>query len=572
VHGSRAGPVGRAGEGVESDGGTIQDRGSFMQEIITKTEKHPAFFSLSSLALIAPLCIVGAIIGTQLIVTLGITTNTSLIGALAGMALGRLPLAALTRYKSVHVQNLAQSAISAATFGAGNALLLPIGIPFVMGRPDLVEPMLLGVFLAMLVDGFMLYRMFDTEVFPASGAWPPGVAAAEAIKAGDQGGRKLGVLGIGVVVGIVGSLLKVPMSAFGVAFIGNVWALLMFGVGLLIRTYSANLFGGEMFASIFPGGDIAKVNLPQGVMLGAGLVALVQVMFLILRKQEAPEEPGDVGRGIADVRRSIRFGGTAYVLIAMLLAALGGLWSEMSPAMLVAFVIYAAFAAMAHEVIVGLAAMHAGWFPAFGVAVVTLVIGILFGFPPVALTLLVGFSAATGPAFADMGYDLKAGYMLRGYGADPEFEREGRKQQLFAAMFAFVVAGLVVLFSYRFYLANNLVAPIDRAYAASIKAGSSPEVALQLLAWALPGALLQYLGGPKRQMGVLLATGLLLGTPLAGFAVLVGIVCRLAWTRLAPPEWRGDMEVFAAGVIAGDALASFWDLGSKYLATGASKK
>ena len=67
------------------------------------SEKHPRFLTLSSLALIAPLCVVGAIIGTQLIVTLGITTNTSLIGALAGMALGRLPLAALTRYKSIHV-------------------------------------------------------------------------------------------------------------------------------------------------------------------------------------------------------------------------------------------------------------------------------------------------------------------------------------------------------------------------------------------------------------------------------------------------------------------------------------
>ena len=181
-----------------------------------------------------PLCVVGAIIGTQLIVTLGITTNTSLIGALAGMALGRLPLAYLSRYKSVHLQNLAQSAISAATFGAGNALLLPVGIPFVMGRPDLVEPMLLGVFLAMLVDGYMLYRMFDSEVFPASGAWPPGVAAAEAIRAGDEGGRKLGVLGLGVIIGIVGSLFKIPMSAFGVAFIGNIWALIMFGVGLLV--------------------------------------------------------------------------------------------------------------------------------------------------------------------------------------------------------------------------------------------------------------------------------------------------------------------------------------------------
>jgi uncharacterized oligopeptide transporter (OPT) family protein len=369
-----------------------------MQRAAATTRRHPAFFSLASLALITPLCVVGAIIGTQLIVTLGITTNTSLIGALAGMALGRLPLAYLSRYKSVHLQNLAQSAISAATFGAGNALLLPVGIPFVMGRPDLVEPMLLGVFLAMLVDGYMLYRMFDSEVFPASGAWPPGVAAAEAIRAGDEGGRKLGVLGLGV-------------------------------------------------------------------------------------------------------------------------------------------------------------------------AVITLVIGMLIGFPPPALTLLVGFSAATGPAFADMGYDLKAGFILRGQGADAEFEREGRKQQLFAAMFAFVVAGVVVTLSYRFYFANNLVAPIDRAYAATIKAGAAPGVAHQLLMWAVPGALLQFLGGPKRQMGVLLATGLLLGGPAAGYAVLVGIVLRLIWTRYSPKEWRADMEVFAAGVIAGDALSSFYDMGSKYFAT-----
>src|SRR3984885_15658679 len=84
---------------------------------------HPRFMTLASLALIAPLCVVGAIIGVQLIVTLGITANTSLIGALAGMALARIPLAAFARYRSIHVQNLAQSAISAATFGAGNALM-----------------------------------------------------------------------------------------------------------------------------------------------------------------------------------------------------------------------------------------------------------------------------------------------------------------------------------------------------------------------------------------------------------------------------------------------------------------
>src|SRR5690348_9232418 len=169
--------------------------------------EHPRFFSGASLLLIAPLCVLGAIIGTELITTLGITTNTALIGALAGMTLARLPGRAFARYRSIHVQNLAQSAISAATFGAGNALLLPVGIPFVLGRPDLVPALFAGVFLAMLIDGYMLYRMFASEVFPATGAWPPGAAAAEALRAGDEGGRKAVILGIGVLVGIVGNWL-----------------------------------------------------------------------------------------------------------------------------------------------------------------------------------------------------------------------------------------------------------------------------------------------------------------------------------------------------------------------------
>ncbi len=530
------------------------------------TGRHPAFFSAASLVLITPLCIIGAIIGTQLITTLGITTNTSLIGALAGMALGRLPGAFFARYRSVHVQNLAQSAISAATFGAGNALMLPLGIPFLMGLPELVPPMLFGVFLAMLVDGYMLYRMFDSEVYPSGGAWPPGVAAAEAIRAGDEGGRKLWVLGGGVLIGILGqAVLAVPMSAFGVAFIGNIWALAMFGVGLLMRSYSAMVFGGDMFSSIIPGGDLAKAYVPQGVMVGAGIVALIQVIILVLRDDKAAPSTIAARPTATNVRRTLGLGSTAFVGIALILAAFGGLWAQMSVGMFIAFLAYAAFAALIHELIVGLAAMHAGWFPAFGVAVVTLAIGILLGFPPVALTLMVGFTASTGPAFADMGYDLKAGFMLRGYGTDPAFELEGRKQQFFAAMFAFIVAALV---SYKFYLANNLVAPIDRAYVASIKAGASADLAKSLAMWAVPGAVLQFFGGPKRQMGILLATGLLLGGALAGWAVIVGIVLRLIWTQFAQAQHKGDMEVFAAGVIAGDALYSFYDLGARYMKLG----
>jgi uncharacterized oligopeptide transporter (OPT) family protein len=80
------------------------------------------------------------------------------------------------------------------------------------------------------------------------------------------------------------------------------------------------------------------------------------------------------------------------------------------------------------------------------------------------------------------------------------------------------------------------------------------EVARSLLLWAIPGAIIQFIGGPRRQLGVLLATGLLISFPLAGWAVLIGIACRIIWERFAKAE---GMEVFGAGVIAGDALFAF---------------
>ncbi len=541
--------------------------------------RHPSLFEPATLLLIAVLCVFGAIIGMQLLVSLGITANTSLIGALAAMALARVPLAIFARYRSIHVQNLAQSAISSATFGAANSLLLPVGIPWLLGRPDLVLPMLAGAFFAMLLDAYLLYRMFDSRVFPATGAWPPGVAAAEAIKAGDEGGRKAVLMGIGFGTGVAASFIKIPlawigfagstavsgipMSAFGVAFIGNIWALAMFGIGLLLRGYSGQLFSGPTFANLIPKGDLMAAYIPHGFMIGAGLVALLQVAMLLFRRSEAKAGEATAGVSDAEVKRALGLGTVGYLAIAVFIAVVGGLMSDMSMGMLILFVLYAAFAAYVHELIVGLAAMHSGWFPAFAVALITLIIGMLIGFPMPALALLVGFSAATGPAFADMGYDLKAGYLLRGNGADPAFELEGRRQQLFAAMFAFVVAGAVVLVSYQSFFDQNLVAPVNKVYAATIKAGVAPGVAWQLFIWAIPGAILQFIGGPKRQIGVLFATGLLINFPMAGWAVLAGILCRIIWEKLRGASGEGDMEVFAAGVIAGDAIFSFFNSVSK---------
>lgn len=524
-------------------------------------KKHPSIFEPFALVLNIVTGVIGAIIGMQIVTTLGVTPNTAIIGALVAMLIARIPMAIFKKYRSVHRQNLVQTSISSATFGAANSLLIPIGIPFAMGTTELVVPMLIGAALAMFVDAVLLYKLFDSKLFPASGTWAPGVATAESILAGDKGGKRAGLLGVGTLIGVIGSYLHIPMSALGVAFIGNIWALSMFGIGLLIRQYSVPWF--DM--------DVNKLYIAHGVMIGAGIVALIQAGLLIFKKPKihpnhshnqqeiAATVESRLTRPIEEARRALGLGFVAYLVIALIIAVIGGLITKMSLGMLIGFIIFAAFAAFVHELLVGIAAMHSGWFPAFAVAFITLLFGIMIGFPPVALALLAGFSAATGPAFADMGYDLKTGYILRGNGEDREYELKGRKQQYITGMIAFGVALLTVVFTYKGYFAQNLIPPIDKVYVSTIKAGASPQIAMQLLLWAIPGAIFQLIGGPSRQIGVLFATGLLISSPNACWAVIVGILIRVILLKMKGKEAETPMSILAAGFIAGDALFNFFN-------------
>jgi uncharacterized oligopeptide transporter (OPT) family protein len=529
--------------------------------------RHPKVTEPFTLVLIVVLSIFGAIVGLQLITTLGITANTSIIGALVAMAIARVPLAYFRSYRSVHRQNLQQTAISCATFGAANALLLPIGIPWALGRPDLVWPMLVGATAGLLIDSYVLYRVFDSRIFPASGTWPPGVAAGETIIAGDKGGRRAQILAGGAAVGLLGSIFVVPgaMSAFGVAFIGNIFALSMFGVGLLVNGYFEPLFGLSL----------ADYYVPSGVMIGAGLVALIQVVEIIRHRrgdegEEEDEETAagatsevEAGPGITTDERSLtrglEIGFGLYLVAGVVLAVVGGIFADMSPLQLVLWVVYAAIAAMVSELIVGLSAMHAGWFPAFGTALAFLGVGIIIGFPAVPLALLAGYTASTGPAFADMGYDFKAGWLLRRQANSVDYEREGRLQQYFADLIGFAVGLVIVALVWRNYFSQDLIPPVDVVFADTIKAGTAAGLSAVglLLLWAVPGALLQWLGGPSRQMGILFATGLLITFPAAGWAVLAGILIRFVILRYYGERAETPMTIAAAGIIAGDAIYGF---------------
>lgn len=525
--------------------------------------KKKKLFDIPFILMVIVISILGAIIGMQLITTLGITPNTSIIGALMAMILSRIPMTMFYKLKSTHAQNTLQTSVSAATFGAANALFIPIGIPYVMGRPDLIIPMLIGVSIALVIDGFIIYKVFDSKVFPSTGAWPPGVAAAETIKAGDEGGKKAGLLGLGIAGGVAGSWIGIPMSAAGIAFIANRWAMVAFGIGLLISGYSVGLFGV----------DIDALYIPHGIMIGAGLTALIQFILIMTKdrkktnadaeesveESEQEEEEEHFTRQPKDVACAFGIGYIAYIGGALILAFVGGIMSDLSIGMLILFVLFAAFAALVTEIIVGVAAMHSGWFPAFAVSLISLVIGMILGFPPVALALLVGYTAATGPAFADLGYDLKSGYLVRGKKKDLAFEIEGRRDQFKATLIGFGVAITLVSVFHNTYFAQDLIPPIDFVYVSTIEAGISSKVAMQLLIWAIPGAIIQFIGGPNTQLGILLSTGLLVADPMVGFTVLTGIVIRTIIVK-----WKGEiaetnMFTVAAGFIAGDALYKFFN-------------
>ena len=520
-------------------------------------DDHPKALAPNTLAFTLALSVAGSIIGVQIITTLGITPNTAIIGVLLAIAVSRIPVPATRVYRSIHVQNLAQSNISAATFAAANSLMVPIGLPALLGRPDLIPVMLLGATMGMLIDLAMLYWFFDSALFPAAAPWPPGTAAAEAILAGDLGGMRAAIMGAGGVVGIVGSsgcfgLLGsgISMSALGVAFIGNTGALAFFALGLLVRAYVPALWQV----------DLSRLLIPHGVMLGAGLVALVQAILLVARDREVKSQPVQgrqaFTRSNAYVRRALAGGFALYVVAALVLACAGGLYAGMKTLQFAWWIVFAAFSCVAAEFIVGLSAMRSGWFPAGGTALIFLVLGMAMGFPPLATALLVGFVASGGPAFADAGYDLKAGWHLRGLGKNLRFEMQGRREQTIAALMGFLTALVVVTLFHGRFFASNMFPPFDHAYVAAIRSGIDRFLIPNLVLWAIPGAFVQLAGGPNRQLGILFATGLIIGNSSMGWLVLAGILIRWVLDKAYKGEAEIPLAIFGAGCIAGGAL---WD-------------
>lgn len=389
--------------------------------------REPAVLIVSSV-----ICILGCIVGMQLQLHTGTTPDTSVVGAIFAILISQIPLRWFRQFKNIHRQNLVQTATSGATFASANCMLLTIGIPVIMGWPELMFPMLIGVTLATVVDATILYKSFGSPMFPEEAPWPPGIATAESILAMADKGKRAVLLLVGAAGGWLGASFGIPMDLFGVAWVGSIAAMGAFGVGALIKgLYSTNMFAvtigdhswtfiSDLFGEGFVYTDYLSLNyVGHGAMIGAGIISLVQCARILLKKENNDASAAaKFGTSLKDMKGAMSKGFLAYLVIAIGLAVATGLYSEMGPLMLIGWVVFAAVAALVSELIVGVSAMHSGWFPGFATALIFLIIGMVLGFPPLPLAILAGFTAATGPCFSDMGYDLKAGYILRGRGRD----------------------------------------------------------------------------------------------------------------------------------------------------------
>lgn len=516
---------------------------------------HPKLYEPIVLALGLILAVFGAIIGLELISRVGINPNTSIIGALIAIAFSYIPIEIAKRMKDVHRINLMQTVISGATFQAGNVLLLTIAVPYLLGLTAGASfyGVALGVLIGGLIDIILAYWVFDSPFYPAKNPWPPGVATAEAIKAAIGRGKRALLLLYGMVFGGALTYLGYPGDVVGITLITQIVAITAFGIGLVLRAYGPQLFGVDLF----------KLYAPQGIMVGAGIAALIQFIILYykvrMRSQSSSQTSITTLVGPSEALRKLVVSLVLFTAGALLLGLATGLHTLVDLNLFTAWILYTGFQAWFTTLICAISGMYAGWFPAFATALASLVIGILLGFPPLAAAIHVAYVASTGPGMADLSYDLKTGWLLRGEGKNASFEKVGRSWQFFAKVLSLVVAFTMVMFFYRAYFEGlKLFPPASRALAATARAAADPQLARWLLTWAPIGFALQLLGGPGRQIGILLATGLMILNAPAGIAVLVTIAARLILIKIYGIEKLRDMfYVGGAGAIGGSAIVSF---------------
>ena len=496
------------------------------------------------------LSILSAAICMQIMGQFGTAPNTSLISAVLVMIVARIPLMVAKRFRNLERQNYVLSIASSAGFAAANCGFVAVAVMFIMGRNDLIIPMAFGSLIGSMISVFVVGRIFDSKIFPARGAWPLGAAIAASLEAGDEGGKKGFQLLQGLIVGAIASFLGIPAAGVGIAFIANMITMAALGAGMILRGYSPYIFNGF---------DIGQSNIAQGIMIGAGVVALVQIiMSMVKGSKKAPREKEKIEAEVKGEEYTVSDSAAIKTLLgsaglfiggAVVIALIMGVFSEMGLAQSVLWILFSGVAAIIVMTLVGTASMHSGWAPTFAVVTIFLTFGLLIGFPALPLAVIVGYLGSVGPCLADTGIGLKAGWIIRGKGTDKAYEIQGRRQQVLIKQLGVIIGTAMAVIFGIILMQGEVLPPMSIFYASAVEMVADSSVLRELALWAVPGAALQLAFGNK-SVGLMLATGLLINNPIFGISVLAAIGLRLAiGTR--------HMSIRAPGLIAGDGLLGF---------------
>jgi len=486
------------------------------------------------------LAILSAAICMQIMGQFGTAPNTSLIGAVLVMIVARIPLIAVKRFRNLERQNYVLSMASAAGFAAANCGFVAIATMYIIGRSDLIMPMALGTLIGSMISVFITGRIFDSKIFPAKGAWPMGTAVASTIEAGDEGGKKGFELLQGLVVGAVASFLGLPAAGVGIAFIANMFTMAALGVGMVLRGHSAFLFNGF---------DIGQSNIAQGIMIGAGVVALIQIVMAIRKGSKQKVDEAEYTVSDTQTIRTLVDAVGLFMIGAVAIALVTGAFGEMNWMQFIGWVVFSGFSAAVLMILVGTSSMQSGWAPTFAVVAIFLTIGVLIGFPTLPLVVMVGYLGSVGPCFADTGVGLKTGWIIRGKGMDKNHELYGRKQQVIIKQIGVVIGIAIAVITSMMLVNNDVIPPMSIFYADTATVAADPALIRQLVIWAVPGAMLQAAFGSK-SVGLMLAAGLFINHPIYGIVILASIGLRLI-------IGTKHMNVRGPGLIAGDGLFGF---------------
>jgi hypothetical protein len=129
-----------------------------------------------------------------------------------------------------------------------------------------------------------------------------------------------------------------------------------------------------------------------------------------------------------------------------------------------------------------------------------------------------------------------------------------RAQQVQAGLLGLCIGLVVVAVGHGAYFERGFVPPAAAVLASVVDLSQQAGGLAGITPWILAGALVQWLGGAGRQVGVLLATGLLIDNSAAGWAILAGLTARTLLGGALRGRADRSLAIFGLGCIAGDML------------------